>query len=662
MSRKSSRLQEKRNISTSVQPKDEVLPEATAVEPARKKARTSASRRSKKGGEDQGDSEKGTLRRIVNDMPLDVILEIFKFLELQDILHLSRTSRDLRRIIMARSSRSVWRAACVNSGCPTPSEHMSEPEFAALLFDPVCTFCHRSPSCGIIYWDLGMRLHDACVPKALYTFDELTQLKNWSADVETMVKRLRECGPDRVNSIPCYTDGRKLLKGRGRFQKAYLPSTIKRFRLEYMQVKDDPFRLAAWEGEKVKEHHSRLEFAKECQDWQNDRREAERIRTRALLNERCFAIKNKLTPSGWTNTHFADYAFVFHPKVHAVMPLTDQEWLEIEPIFAPLLEDIKASQLKTRRDTVYSARFSALDGFYRDHINDLMRATHQAFVPFPEFLLAPDAEPLIKLILDTSIEDALPKVAVQQLIPGNDSLVELSKKYFSQREQELQTCLEKKTRRSIDQVVFKCKNCYQSIFAPTLYSHACISSVYTKSKPDWKWPQYNPFKPRITCRLWSASRFEYDAPLTAFANKMFELCGATDIRSLNDIDPLLECFGCRKKGARTFYRWSRAINAHLHCKNFKLHTLSVSSYDEDMRRLVEDAEYHKVETLLMSDGIICKLCPPGASQSGRLHQHMKSQHKLSKAKKGVHWGWNISTPHPRLFWPPPIKVLNGVVV
>ncbi|KAL0575691.1 hypothetical protein V5O48_006279 [Marasmius crinis-equi] len=413
-----------------------------------------------------------------------------------------------------------------------------------------------------------------------------------------------------------------LLKRRARyFQQAYPPSAIKRFRLEYMQVKDDPSRLAAWEDEKVKEYRSRLEFVNECRNWQFARCEAERTRRKALLDQRSLAIKDKLTPSGWTAAQFIDHAFTFHPKVNTVMPLTDREWLEIKPIFAPLLEDIKASQLKTRRDTVYCTRFKVLDDFYQR----LTRATNQVLVPFPEFLLTPDAEPLIKLILDTSTEDALSDEAVQQLLPENDRLVELSKTYFSQWEQELQTRLEKKTHRSIDQVIFRCKSCKLPFFAPALYLHDCYSSAHTKPPhPNWKWPEYNPLTARLS-RLWNASRFEYDAPLTAFLNKMFDLCGATNIQSLNDIDPLLECFGCRKKGARVFYRWDQAINDHLHCKSFKLHTLSTSSYDEDIRRLVEDEEYRKVQARGMSEGIICKLCPPGPSPPEKLLRHIRFQ-------------------------------------
>jgi hypothetical protein len=59
-----------------------------------------------------------------------------------DILHLSRTSHELRDLLMARSSASVWRNARRNIvGLPPLPFDLDEPQYANLAFDSYCHVC-----------------------------------------------------------------------------------------------------------------------------------------------------------------------------------------------------------------------------------------------------------------------------------------------------------------------------------------------------------------------------------------------------------------------------------------------------------------------------------------------------------------------------------------
>ncbi|KAF9468003.1 hypothetical protein BDZ94DRAFT_1133081, partial [Collybia nuda] len=72
-------------------------------------------------------------------MPLDILFEIFGHLHPLDVLHLARTSRGLRTILMSRSSLSVWVSAFSNvRGLPFCPSDMSEPQYANLAFDEHC--------------------------------------------------------------------------------------------------------------------------------------------------------------------------------------------------------------------------------------------------------------------------------------------------------------------------------------------------------------------------------------------------------------------------------------------------------------------------------------------------------------------------------------------
>ncbi|KAK0498179.1 hypothetical protein EDD18DRAFT_1071450, partial [Armillaria luteobubalina] len=81
---------------------------------------------------------KGSLQR-VSDIPLDILLEIFSHLDPHDLLHLCRTSKSLRTILLDRSALSVWKRARQNlANLPGILGVLSEPHYASLLFDKFC--------------------------------------------------------------------------------------------------------------------------------------------------------------------------------------------------------------------------------------------------------------------------------------------------------------------------------------------------------------------------------------------------------------------------------------------------------------------------------------------------------------------------------------------
>ncbi|KAK1219555.1 hypothetical protein PQX77_017744 [Marasmius sp. AFHP31] len=532
-----------------------------------------------------------------------------------------------------------------------------------------------------------MRLHDQCVPRAyvahytfeideltcdsLYTFDELTQLKNWSKDVQAMMDRLCVLGPDRVNCIPFYHDTRyrKLLKGVSRNQSAYLPSTIKQLRLEYIELKDDPTSLAKWEESKLASYHKRVESNEVCKEWYRNHQRAEIRRNMDLIQERrqayvvptflSFAmsitpsterIKVKLTPLGWTDNEFANGAFRTHPLVTKTKTLAEEEWTLIEPVFAPLFDEIKASQIKARHAEVYRQRFWTLISAYQDHSSRVMRATNRRVMACSEFLVSNEAKPVVDLIFDTSTEEKLLFSDMQKLLPIGDQLSALSEKQFSQRETELRASLAKRTRRPVEQVIFKCKECNTILSTPHVFHHLCSYSHRTRTNAqqvDWKWSQYNPFTSSQiqVAPFYAVARFEYDSGRTVLAKQMVDLCGVADLQDLAKLNPLFECLGC-----------SKGILNHCWQKKHKIHTLSVSSYDDATLRQVRTREYARAIRL----GIPMSEVPNEATLDG----HMKFSHpELEEILMEVHWTWNASADYfRRQRYPSPMRIVNGVVI
>ncbi|KAF9071236.1 hypothetical protein BDP27DRAFT_536276 [Rhodocollybia butyracea] len=84
----------------------------------------------------------GLLERLVKDVPLEVIFEIFCYLEPGDLLRLARTSRDLRGILMSKTSGNIWYTARGNvKDLPPLPKDLNEPQYAHLLFE---SYCHAS--------------------------------------------------------------------------------------------------------------------------------------------------------------------------------------------------------------------------------------------------------------------------------------------------------------------------------------------------------------------------------------------------------------------------------------------------------------------------------------------------------------------------------------
>ncbi|KAF9474662.1 hypothetical protein BDN70DRAFT_815289 [Pholiota conissans] len=84
-------------------------------------------------------NRRGSLKIIVN-MPEDVIFEIFGWLDPLDLLHVARTTKTLRDVLMSRSSITIWKTARSKfDGLPDCPDDLSEPQYAALIFVERCS-------------------------------------------------------------------------------------------------------------------------------------------------------------------------------------------------------------------------------------------------------------------------------------------------------------------------------------------------------------------------------------------------------------------------------------------------------------------------------------------------------------------------------------------
>ena len=74
-----------------------------------------------------------------NGLVFTISYQIFGHLKPLDLLHLARTTKDLRAILMKRSSISIWkRARSQFDDLPDCPDDLNEPQYAEYLFGKAC--------------------------------------------------------------------------------------------------------------------------------------------------------------------------------------------------------------------------------------------------------------------------------------------------------------------------------------------------------------------------------------------------------------------------------------------------------------------------------------------------------------------------------------------
>ncbi|TFK25774.1 hypothetical protein FA15DRAFT_638748 [Coprinopsis marcescibilis] len=72
-------------------------------------------------------------------LPSDMFLEICGHLEPLDLLHLIRTCKTFKDVLLRKSSVSVWENSCSKLAFPSCPEDLQLPQFADLLVGDLCT-------------------------------------------------------------------------------------------------------------------------------------------------------------------------------------------------------------------------------------------------------------------------------------------------------------------------------------------------------------------------------------------------------------------------------------------------------------------------------------------------------------------------------------------
>ncbi|KAF6753196.1 hypothetical protein DFP72DRAFT_426008 [Ephemerocybe angulata] len=265
-------------------------------------------------------------------LPLDILFEIFGHLSPADILHLSRTTKSFRRVLLNKSAISVWKAAFGNlqeDEAPTPCpEELSLPVWANLLFSPHCHSCSAS-NIRSIEWTLRMRLCGKC------TKAQSIPQKKFKKEVKLDIILLR-----------CLPFQRRVKDGK---TNTYcLKSHREAFLKELDNLVGDRNKFIA---DRTSEMKTRAEHAKVCEAWSDRLAEERESALEDIRDERRYFITERLYELGYApelkfldDVHFTKRNLVA-PLDYDLEMLTDLEEVRVAK---PITERIWNGRVKDK--------------------------------------------------------------------------------------------------------------------------------------------------------------------------------------------------------------------------------------------------------------------------------------------------------------------------
>lgn len=558
----------------------------------------------------------GKLAALMN-LPLDVLFEVFGHLNPLDILRLARTTKEFRRVLMHRSSMSVWKNARDNvPNMPDCPPFWTEPHYANLAFDPHCHEC-GAPGVRNVDWRIGRRICAKCSKTCMVDayhgesvisglvpskYGKRGRLLFYRKDVEEVQKNLHLLtGSD---GLEAYREERRA------FVK---------------EMETQAKALEAWAASQAKDRSDQLEDAR---------------------RDRKTAIIERLTEIGWGDEieHIPYTDDLSHHKlVKQPTRLTDRIWNNIKNDMIKYMEEMKTRRLERERKALLIARKRTAIGALRRY-----KIAHLPFTGvMPEavdFCSFPEVKAIVEMPTETEVTEASfadvssrmhdlvnswrTHIHSQLRARVKDNLFFASKRrasaervtsdpLYQEYVESLGATIDVKGKKKevslpvpgdaeIDQMiplattVFRCKTCTPSIglpgdssdseyddfldilggrrsrsvplFYPKVMGHCCLTRSRTL---PWDYfatddPNFRIDFPMSTRTNWNAHLLQVDEQASKAARTVVEACGEdpliTTATKMDELDPHLACLDCMRwskhevnQGEVPVFTWRSAV-------------------------------------------------------------------------------------------------------
>ncbi|KAK7451279.1 hypothetical protein VKT23_012619 [Stygiomarasmius scandens] len=475
-----------------------------------------------------------------NLIPMEILTEIFSYLDTEDILHLSRTCRDLRGILSSITSDFIWRhARCNAPQLPPLPKDLSEIKYAHLLFDQFCDVCGRS-NCNNVSWDCRLRCCKKCFEIVLVTEEELRRQYSgtWSLISET----------NALDLLPGHETGAGI--------QLYSSSVLAKIMEELLTLQEDSDRQS-WVSLMVQKRHEHLDHVELCIEWAA-RQNADRLRHLQIIrSERRQAIIDRLTDLGWgrevrkLDSH-PDNVFSALSCVKRASPLTERGWTMISPLLIDLAR-------KERYKSVLRDRHILLQQLYHFYIGSHPSLIEAGHPPFGDII---QSKIFHHVIWETPIDQV---VAASSFDDGFSRLPAYIERWVHEKTQDiLEVVQDLVPYVSVEELssadtVLLCRHCKCYLWYPAVFGHSC-DSEQDIIEPDYSDAPFDPFK-ALDCHPWRCN-VVYTSYGSSTLRGIMKACGlapGTTLKLLEELNPIVECLTCAR-GTRLFMRWNKAVS------------------------------------------------------------------------------------------------------
>ncbi|KAJ7087747.1 hypothetical protein C8R44DRAFT_893003 [Mycena epipterygia] len=486
--------------------------------------------------------------KMLPEMPLDILFEIFSCLEPPDVLRLSRTTKDLRHLLMSRSAISIWKSAFLNDpDLPGVPEGLNEPQYANLAFSPHCHFCFISGEHNIL-WAFRVRVCKKCLEGR---FDEchkvVKKLSGLSRDSH-LLRRATAVLPIGARSVYSHEEAAEINKQLLKLKKGDA-SKLEEYTNERKKL-----------VEEIQLHASRAEMAGPLR----------LARMQRMLQEardrRKEAICRRLSDLGYADEvqYIKDTRpdiLSEHSLIKSTNALTDRIWDGMKPQLIELMQGVREKMKRKQRKSLLKKRQRLLLSVLKEYNHE--RPIDEINPRAVDVCVMPHIKAMIE---DASLDAYTTEDSFQAVVEDFPRLFE---EWRESKTRDLLTLLPGP---SNDRdfllratTYFRCSECSEPIAYPRILAHACLSHLphgHRNREDD---------DLTLLCINFDSEPWNYDGKRVGYypsaersAISVVHGCGLdtnlTTAQDMDDVSPWLECLRCTHKiKGRAIFRWRKAI-------------------------------------------------------------------------------------------------------
>ncbi|KAJ1301884.1 hypothetical protein OPQ81_000724 [Rhizoctonia solani] len=279
---------------------------------------------------------KGRLSGVLS-LPIEVFMEIMRYLALPDVLSLSRSNKFFRQMLLTRSASTleVWRMAVENvPGLPPCPKDLCEPQYAALIYSKHCSMCGTSVVRPMDPY-LNVRLCKDCTEIYVTHVEEVE---------ENIIQRLIHQSTTTRMKASRYGMTTCLIRDVEEFRR-WRNGFLRRGGTSDEDLKSEL-------EERFDSIVERIKYAKVMERFLRDMAETRTREIEQLKEQRRQDVKRRLEEAGWEAADWTFPEFVarkWASLVEAPQLLTERAWQKLYPSLVPYLETNRESHREGSR-------------------------------------------------------------------------------------------------------------------------------------------------------------------------------------------------------------------------------------------------------------------------------------------------------------------------